>query len=70
MLGLSIRDTVAGLLLGTWALALTGQGAHPAAPKRPAFLDQAHAQAVESFHHGRFSEAYGRFIALARWGRP
>jgi hypothetical protein len=70
MLGSLIRDTVAGLLLGTWALGLTGQGAHPAAPKRPAFLDQAHARAVESFRQGRFSDAYGRFIALAHLGDP
>lgn len=32
--------------------------------------DRWHARAVESFRHGRFSEAYGRFVELAEVGHP
>lgn len=66
----SIRSKVVGLLLGAFALCLPCHAAQPAAPKRPAYLAQAHASAVKSFRQGRFSEAYGRFIALAHLGDP
>jgi hypothetical protein len=39
-----------------------------AAQSRPSHVDALHANAVESFRSGRFSEAYGRFVALADAG--
>lgn len=69
MIAASIRTLIAPIL-GALALGLPCYSAQAAAPKRSAFLAHAHAGAVDSFRHGRFSEAYGRFIALAHWGDP
>ncbi|MBK9134309.1 MAG: hypothetical protein IPM15_08195 [Betaproteobacteria bacterium] len=45
-------------------------GVVPVAVGRPSALEQAHAQALDSFRRARFSEAYGRFIRLAEAGHP
>lgn len=42
----------------------------PVAAGRSSALEQAHAQALDSFRRARFSEAYGRFIKLAEAGHP
>lgn len=55
--------------LGLLALALVcSTMSATAAP--PSYAERMHARAVESFRHGRFPEAYGRFIDLANAGHP
>jgi hypothetical protein len=47
-----------------------GSSLVPLAVSGPTVMEQAHAQAVNSFRRARFSEAYGRFIKLAEAGHP
>jgi hypothetical protein len=57
-------------LLSMVASILMALPAAPALAGPPSAIDRPHARAVEAFRHGRFAEAYGRFIELANAGHP
>jgi hypothetical protein len=50
------------------AMAWAGVLALTAAQAAPITAEHLHARAVASFQHGRYAEAYGRFMALADAG--
>ena len=56
------RMTCAAVALAGGVLALT------AAQAAPTTAEHLHARAASSFQHGRYAEAYGRFMALADAG--
>ncbi len=55
-----------GVLAATAVVAAPAQAPSQARAQTPSSLiERVHARALQSFRQGRFSEAYGRFIALA-----